>query len=185
VFAVAVAVVGADMARARRPARRLAPQARRASARPAGGRRRPPRSRAGTAVTVGAGVVAASGGGGGGGGPALPARLPRRRRRRPTSDPARARNARSVVSRSAARPGPARRSVRAPTRSAPRARRSARVSRSPSRPSVGHGKFKSKAQHRMFFANPRLRGYARKWAVRGRYRFLPERVGLPTGRTAR
>lgn len=53
-----------------------------------------------------------------------------------------------------------------------------------------HG-FRSKAQWRLFFANPRLRKYARKWAHRTaggpkiRYRRLPERVGLPTARTAR
>jgi hypothetical protein len=51
--------------------------------------------------------------------------------------------------------------------------------------------FRSKAQWRLFFANPRLRKYARKWAHKTpggpkiRYRRLPERVGRPTARTAR
>lgn len=46
-----------------------------------------------------------------------------------------------------------------------------------------HG-FRSKAQWRLFFANPRLRKYARKWAHRTpggpivRYRRLPARVGV-------
>lgn len=53
-----------------------------------------------------------------------------------------------------------------------------------------HG-FRSKAQWRLFYANPRLRKYARKWAHKTpggpvvRYRRLPERVGAPTARTAR
>jgi hypothetical protein len=43
--------------------------------------------------------------------------------------------------------------------------------------------FRSKAQWRLFFANPRLRRHAKKWARRTpggkvvRYRRLPERVG--------
>jgi hypothetical protein len=43
----------------------------------------------------------------------------------------------------------------------------------------------------LFFANPKLRKYARKWAhetpggKKIRYRRLPERVGRPTARTAR
>lgn len=51
--------------------------------------------------------------------------------------------------------------------------------------------FRSKAQWRLFFVNPRLRKYARKWAHKTpggpkiRYRRLPERVGRPTARTAR
>lgn len=53
-----------------------------------------------------------------------------------------------------------------------------------------HG-FRSKAQWRLFFANPRLRRYAHKWAHRTpggpkiRYRRLPERVRAPGARTLR
>ena len=45
------------------------------------------------------------------------------------------------------------------------------------------GHFRSKAQWRYFFANPRLRKYAKKWARRTpggkivRYRRLPARKG--------
>jgi hypothetical protein len=51
--------------------------------------------------------------------------------------------------------------------------------------------FRSKAQWRLFFANPKLRKYARKWAhetpggPKVRYRRLPNRVGRPTARTTR
>ena len=49
--------------------------------------------------------------------------------------------------------------------------------------------FRSKAQWRYFFANPRLRRYAKKWARRTpggkvvRYRRLPARKGAPEART--
>jgi hypothetical protein len=51
--------------------------------------------------------------------------------------------------------------------------------------------FRSKAQWRLFFANPRLRKYARSWAHRTpggpkiRYRRLPERKHPPGARSIR
>lgn len=54
-----------------------------------------------------------------------------------------------------------------------------------------HRGFRSKAQWRLFFANPRLRRYARKWAHKTpggpvvRYRRLPERVSVPKSRSVR
>ena len=59
------------------------------------------------------------------------------------------------------------------------------------RRSPGHRGFRSKAQWRLFFANPRLRKYARKWAHKTpggpvvRYRRLPERVSAPKSRSVR
>lgn len=56
--------------------------------------------------------------------------------------------------------------------------------------SMSHG-FRSKAQWRYFFANPKLRRYAKKEAHKTpggpvvRYKRLPERKGKPTGRTLR
>lgn len=44
-------------------------------------------------------------------------------------------------------------------------------------------RFKSRAQHRFAFATHKP--WAREWAVRGRYKRLPERVGAPTLRTVR
>lgn len=42
---------------------------------------------------------------------------------------------------------------------------------------------KSRAQHRWMFATHQP--FAHQWAVRGRYKTLPERTGLPTARTVR
>jgi hypothetical protein len=47
------------------------------------------------------------------------------------------------------------------------------------------GLVKSRAQHRKFWADPKLRRYAKGATQRGRYKGLPERVGRPTARTAR
>lgn len=55
----------------------------------------------------------------------------------------------------------------------------------------GQKGFASKAQWRMFFANPKLRKYARKKAhetaggPKTRFRRLPARKRAPTGRTLR
>ena len=60
-----------------------------------------------------------------------------------------------------------------------------------SKANPGKGGFHSKAQWRMFFANPKLRQYARKKAhqTKGgkiiRYRRLPARTGGPSARTLR
>jgi len=47
------------------------------------------------------------------------------------------------------------------------------------------GLVKSRAQHRKFWADPKLRRHAKGATQRGRYKRLPERVSRPTARTAR
>lgn len=95
----------------------------------------------------------------------------------------------AAIPRKTARKAPSART--AATRTTSKAKRAARGA---SAGSVGTHAFKSRAQWRFFFANPRLRRYARKKAhkteaTRGgpkvAYRSLPWRKRAPTARTVR